>query len=191
MPGAIIALGLLVSSGASLAGKSEADVTPAPLDMSIVQGFAAGGGATKKAATAAAQSAVETKTEAPMAAAPIEPVVAPVPASTAKDGAAAAVDTPQGPSSTLPEVSAVSVATPAAEPKSSVTPTTLDRSIIQGFANDTMQPAGATSAATSGGSGGAPAPVPASTPDKADASSKVPLPDDQMNLIRETFSGDG
>jgi hypothetical protein len=184
-------LGLLVGSGVSLAGKSEADVTPAPLDMSIFQGFARGDGAATKAATAPAQPAVEAKTEAPMASAPAQPAGAPVPASPVKEGAAAVVDAPQRQSSMPAQGEAASAATPAGKPRPSSTSTTLDRSIIQGFAKDTMQKAEATSAATPDGSTGALGPVPAPTLDEADASGKVPLPDDQMNLIRRTFSGDG
>jgi hypothetical protein len=184
-------LGLLVGSGVSLAGKSEAGVTPTPLDMSIVQGFARGDGAAAKAATAPAQPAVEAKTEAPMASAPVESAGAPVPASPVEDRAAAVADAPQRQSSMPTQGTAAGAATPAGKPKPSAAATTLDRSIIQGFAKDTMQKAEATSAVAPDGSSGTPGPVPVSTPAQADASSRGPLPDDQMNLIREVFSGDG
>jgi len=39
--------------------------------------------------------------------------------------------------------------------------------------------------------GGVDEPTPGSAPDEADETGKAPLPDDQMNLIRQIFSGDG
>jgi hypothetical protein len=179
-----MALGLLVGSGLGLAGTAEADVTPAPLDRSIVQGFAKGDGAT-------VQPADEAKTEVPKTPSPAEAVVAPVAPLPAKGGAAAVADAPQGQSSMPPQAPAVSAAGPAAEPKPSVTPTTLDPSIIRRFAKDKMQSPDSAPAATPGRATAAPAPVPAPLPDQADQTSKAPLPDDQMNLIRETFSGGG